>query len=75
MPTKLPRINIALEEPLYAMIEELAKVKGFSLSMAARELIKEAIELEEESLLISFAEERDTDFDASGALSHEEVWD
>lgn len=74
MPTKHPRINVALEEPLYAMIEELAKVKGFSLSMAARELIKEAIELEEDRLLTSFGEERDVSFDASRALSHEEVW-
>lgn len=75
MATKHPRINIALEEPLYARIQELARVKGFSLSMVARELIKDAIEIEEDSLLTSFAEERDTNFDTSQALSHEEVWD
>ena len=59
MPTKHPRINVALEEPLYRIIGELAKLKGISMSMVTRELIKEAIEMEEDTLLTSFAEERE----------------
>lgn len=75
MPTKHPRINVALEESIYSIIEELAKLKGLSMSMVTRELIKEAIEIDEDILLTSFAEERDLDFDESQAMSHAEVWE
>jgi hypothetical protein len=75
MPTKHPRINVALEEPLYVIIGELARLKGISMSMVTRELIKEAIEIEEDTLLTSFAEEREQSFDKSQALKHNEVWE
>jgi len=75
MPTKLPRINVALEEPLYVIIGELARLKGISMSMVTRELIKEAIEIEEDTLLSSLAEEREKSFDKSRALKHNEVWE
>lgn len=75
MPTKHPRINVALEESIYTIIETLAKKKGQSMSMVTRELIKEAIEIEEDILLTSFAEERDKDFDQTRALDHDSVWD
>lgn len=74
MPTKQPRINITLEEPLYRIIEELAELKGLSLSMVTRELIKEALEIEEDIFLTSFAEERDGTFSRSTALDHDEAW-
>lgn len=74
MPTKQPRINITLEEPLYRIIEELAEVKGLSMSMVTRELIKEALEIEEDLYLTSFAEERDGTFSPSGALEHDDAW-
>ena len=75
MPTKHPRINVALEEPLYAIIKELARLRGLSMSMVTRELIKDAIETEEDVLLTSFAEEREQNFDTSQALKHEKVWE
>lgn len=75
MPTKHPRINVALEKPLYSIIEELARLKGLSMSMVTRELIKEAIEIEEDTLLASFAEERDQSLAEAKALKHDEVWE
>ena len=75
MPTKHPRINVVLEEPVYSIIEELARLKGISMSMVTRELIKEAIEIEEDVLLTSLAEEREQSFRKSQALKHEEVWE
>ena len=75
MPTKHPRINVALEEPVYSIIEELARLKGISMSMVTRELIKEAIEIEEDVLLTSLAEEREQSFMKSQALKHEEIWE
>ena len=75
MPAKNPRINVSLEKPIYTIIEELARLKGVSLSMITRDLIKEAIVMEEDILLISFAEERDKSLLKTQALSHDEVWE
>lgn len=75
MPTKHPRINVALEKPLYAIIEALARKKGLSMSMVTRELIKEAIEIEEDTFLVSFAEGREKTFNRAESLKHEDVWD
>ena len=74
MPTKNPRINVAVEKPIYSIIETLAKEKGVSMSMVTRELIKEALEINEDILLDSFAEEREETFSKDRSLSHEEVW-
>jgi len=74
MPTKNPRINIAVEKSIYSIIKTLAKEKGVSMSMVARELIKEALEINEDMVLASFAEERENTFDKDKSLSHEEMW-
>lgn len=74
MPTKNPRINVVLEKPLYRNIEHLAKKDGVSLSLKARDLIKEALEIEEDIALSRFAEEREKTFEKKKSLRHEEVW-
>ncbi|ADY72806.1 hypothetical protein Dester_0148 [Desulfurobacterium thermolithotrophum DSM 11699] len=74
MPTKNPRINIVLEESLYEALKKLSKESGLSLSRTARELIKEALELREDVVLVKTAEERDYSFDREKALTHEEIW-
>ena len=43
--------------------------------MVTRELIKEAIEIEEDTLLTSFAEEREKSLNKSKALNHDETWE
>lgn len=74
MPTKNPRINVILEEPLYATIEQLAKRDKVSLSLKVRDLVKEALAVEEDVALSLFAEERETTFRKATALKHNEVW-
>ncbi|MCK5504401.1 MAG: hypothetical protein KAJ10_04530 [Thermodesulfovibrionia bacterium] len=74
MPTTKPRINIILEEPLYKTVEKLAERDGMSLSLKARDLIKEALEIQEDIALSSFAEEREKTFWKSKTLKHDEVW-
>ncbi|MBN1253706.1 MAG: toxin-antitoxin system, antitoxin component [Deltaproteobacteria bacterium] len=74
MPTKNPRINVVLEEPLYAAIEQLAKRDKVSLSLKMRDLVKEALEVEEDVALSVFAEERDKTLSKAAALKHDEVW-
>jgi len=74
MPTKNPRINVVFEEPLYHAVEHLAKRDGVSLSLKVRDLVKEALEIEEDIALTRFAEEREKSFRKSRSLKHDEVW-
>jgi len=74
MPAKNPRINVVLEKPLYNSIDYLAKRDGVSLSLKVRDLVKEALEIEEDVGLSVLAEKRERTFSKAKALKHEEVW-
>ena len=74
MPVKNPRINVVLEKPLYHTIEQLASRDGVSLSLKVRDLVKEALEIEEDKALSAFAERRERTFTKTKALKHHEVW-
>lgn len=74
MPARNPRINVVLEKPLYDSVECLAKRDGVSLSLKVRDLVKDALEIEEDIALSQFAETREKTFDRNKALKHEEVW-
>lgn len=74
MSGKNPRINVVLEKPLYDAIERFAKREGVSLSLKVRDLVKEALEIEEDIALSQFAEEREKTFSKKKSLKHDEVW-
>ena len=74
MPTKSPRVNVVLEKPLYRKIAHLAKRDGVSLSLKMRDLVKEALETEEDIALSALGEDREKTFTRSAALKHNEVW-
>lgn len=74
MPTKNPRVNVVLEKPLYKALRRRAKRDGVSLSLKVRDLVKEALEAEEDRLLIRFAEDRERSFDRKKALTHAQAW-
>jgi len=74
MATKNPRINVVLEKPLYDNIERLAKKDGVSLSLKVRDLVKEALEIQEDIALSNFAEKREHTFRKKKGLKHTEVW-
>ena len=74
MPAKNPRINIVLEKPVYEAIRKIAKKEGVSVSLKARELLREALETQEDFVLESIAAEREKTFDRKKALTHEEAW-
>ena len=75
MPTKNPRIHVVLEKPLYESVRRLAKEEDISLSLKIRDLVKEALEAEEDAALAEFAKERERTFRRSRGLSHKQVWD
>lgn len=74
MPTKNPRINVVLEKPLYESVRRLAKKEDISLSLKIRDLVKRALEAEENAALAELAQEREKTFRRSKALTHEQVW-
>lgn len=74
MPTKNPRLNVVLEPSLYSAIRHLAKKEGISLSLKARDLIREALEYCENAYWVKVAGEREATFNKKKALAHEEVW-
>jgi len=74
MPTKNPRLNVVLEPPLYNALNGLAKKEGVSLSLKARDLIKEALEMEEDRYWEEIAQKREKTFLPKKALSHKDIW-
>jgi len=74
MPAKNPRINVVLEKSLYHTVEHLASRDGVSLSLKVRDLVKKALEIEEDIALSAFAKKREGTFRKTKTLKHHEVW-
>ncbi len=74
MPSQKPRINIVLDTSLYQNVQLLAEKDNVSLSAKVRDLLKEALEIQEDIALSGFAEEREKSWDDSKALTHDDVW-
>lgn len=73
MPTCNPRVNVVMEKPLYQSLARLAKKEGVSLSLKARDLIKESLELTEDLYWGKKADDRSKTFPEKG-LTHHQVW-
>lgn len=74
MATKMPRLNVVLERPIYFAIVKMAKREGVSLSLKARDLIREALEFCEDLYWAKQARMRERTFNRKKALSHRKVW-
>ena len=74
MPATNPRVNVVMEEPMYDTVRRLAKRDKVSLSLKVRDLVKEALEMEEDRGLTALAEARERTYDSSRALTHNQVW-
>ena len=74
MPAKNPRINVVLDTPLYKNVQFLAEKDGVSLSTKVRDLLRDAIEIQEDIYLAAIAEARERTLDMADTLTHEEAW-
>jgi len=74
MPARNPRINVLLNEQVYLTVRFLAKKDGVSISNKASDLIKEALEIEEDLILADLADNRERTLDDMPTLSHDDVW-
>ncbi len=74
MPARNPRINVILDPSLYKKVQFLAKKEGVSLSNKVRNLLIEALEVNEDVYLAALGEEREKSWKKASALTHDEVW-
>ncbi len=74
MATKLPRLNVVLEPSVYNTIYRLSKREGLSMSLIARDLLREALLIYEDAYWAREAETREKTFMRQKALRHDEVW-
>jgi len=70
----MPRVSVLLEKPLYDRVRRLAAKEQISLSLKIRDLIKDAVEAQENIVLAEVAEKREKTFRRTRGLSHKEVW-
>ena len=75
MPTKNPRLNVVLDPSIYTSLDKLAHKEGISLSLAARDLIKEGLEIHADMHWQEVARKREKPFSYKKSLSHEDVWE
>jgi len=74
MPGKNWRVNVVLDKALYDSVRRLAAKEEISLSLKIRDLIKDALEAQEDIVLAEVAEEREKTFRRTRGLSHKQVW-
>lgn len=72
--TKYPRLNVVLEPSVYKAILNLAKKEGVSLSLKARDLIRQALEYCEDVYWAKEADKREKTFIRKKAITHKKVW-
>ena len=74
MPTKNPRLNVVLDPNVYNALHRMSHREGISLSLVARDLIRESLELHEDVYWDETAQKREVSFNRKNALSHKDVW-
>jgi hypothetical protein len=74
MPTKNPRLNVVMEDSLLYTLKKLARRDGVSISLKARDLLREALADDEDSYWAETAGERDASFSVEEAIPHKKLW-
>lgn len=74
MPAKNPRINVVMDKIIFDSVKTLADKDGVSLSTKARDLIKQALEIQEDIYLADIAAYRETTLKDQKLLSHDDIW-
>lgn len=74
MSTKLPRLNVVLEPTVYQAILKLSKKEGLSMSLVARDLLREALILYEDAYWSKEAQAREKTFIRNKAMTHDKAW-
>jgi predicted DNA-binding protein len=73
MPTAKKRINLTVEDELFANLKQLAEKEQTSVANISHALIERALELKEDFYFSKTGEDRLSK--KSKRISHEEIWD
>lgn len=75
-PTKSSRLNLTLQENVIKMIKLLAFHDNVSPTTKAAEILKNGLELEEDTIMAKIAEQRleETENGDASLISHEDFW-
>ena len=72
MPTSNPRVNVVLDRELQKDLRLAAKRRGKSVSAAAADLLRDALERDEDLFLARLSERRERT--SKRTYSHAEAW-
>lgn len=72
MATKKPRINVTLEEPILAFLQNLARQENKSIARLIKELTLEALEMRDDFYLSKLAEQLDKK--GTKTYGHNQAW-
>ena len=72
MPTSNPRVNVVLDRELQKDLRLVAKQRGKSVSAAAADLLRDALERDEDLFLARLSERREKT--SKRTYSHTEAW-
>jgi len=74
MPTAKPRFNVTLEPKTASLIKQLARRKKQSVACMTRELIVNALEMQEDAALLDLAERCEKSQKGKKMHTHDEAW-
>ena len=74
MATKMPRLNVVMEPYIYSAIVRLSRKEKLSLSLVARDLLREALTIHEDAFWAKEAKRRESSFRKSKGISHKDAW-
>ncbi|MFH1799780.1 MAG: antitoxin, RHH family protein [Candidatus Omnitrophota bacterium] len=74
MATKQPRLNVVLEPSIYETLYKMSKREGLSMSLVARDLLREALTIHEDAFWAKAAAEREKSLSKTKPVRHRDVW-
>ena len=74
MATKQPRLNVVLEPSIYETLYKMSQREGLSMSLVARDLLREALTIHEDAFWAKAATEREKSLSKKKTIPHRDVW-
>jgi len=68
-------MHITLPKEVYDQLEKLSLERDIGMEQAVELLLKAALEIWEDEILVEMAKERMKEYNSQRTLSHEEIWD
>jgi predicted DNA-binding protein len=74
MPTSKERINLTVDDSMFALLGHLAAKKHLAVAAYTRQLVEKALELEEDRYFSTIADERLSKSSSRAGIDHDTAW-